>query len=196
MTGFDCEYQLNANCEFFYNSQSFDNAIITAHHTQLHQHSQSLDSQCRQNPQNAIIKPRIKNRSYGNVYGICTCTACTLICIIILLREEPIQSHTHKADGCTLLHLRYIDSAFASALPFSNPVCGVFELQRKLGTRRHASLSQWGSSLTSELSRGRNSSWSPWSSSLSLCMCVCVCVCVCEREREREREWVRWEEGH
>ena len=78
-----------SNCEFFYDSQSFDNAIITAHHTQLHQHSQSLDSQCRKNPQNAIIKPRIKNRSYGNVYGICTCTACTLICIIILLREEP-----------------------------------------------------------------------------------------------------------
>ena len=48
--------------EFFYDSQSFDNAIInllTAHHTRLHQHSQSLDSQCKQNPQNAIIKPRI-----------------------------------------------------------------------------------------------------------------------------------------
>ena len=55
-TGFDCEYLLN---EFFYDLQSFDNAIITAHYTWLHQRSQSLDSQCRQNPQNAIIKPRI-----------------------------------------------------------------------------------------------------------------------------------------
>ena len=61
-TGFDCEYLLNTNCEFFYDSQSFDNAIInviTAHHTRLHQRSQSLDSQCRQNLQNAIIKPCI-----------------------------------------------------------------------------------------------------------------------------------------
>ena len=27
-TGFDCEYLVKANCEFFYGSQSFDNAII------------------------------------------------------------------------------------------------------------------------------------------------------------------------
>ena len=38
-TGFDCKYLLNANCEFFYDSQSFDNTIIhliTAHYTRLH----------------------------------------------------------------------------------------------------------------------------------------------------------------
>ena len=61
-TGFDCEYLLNVNCEFFYDSQSFDNAIInliTAQYTRLHQYLQSLDSQCRQTLQNAIIKPRI-----------------------------------------------------------------------------------------------------------------------------------------
>ena len=57
-TGFDCEYLLNANCEFFYNSLIRYNKSNNS--TPYGAAScQCIRFACRQNPQNAIITLRM-----------------------------------------------------------------------------------------------------------------------------------------